>query len=78
MVSHLLKEIVGIAKESTDKAKIERVDVLWLQAEGLLVEARKELKTALPYLRERTRKNDPAYLAIIKAQAMLKELDEET
>ena len=78
MISHLLKEIVDIAKLCPEQAHIEKIDALWLQAEGLLVEARRELKVALPYLRQRSRKNDPAFVAITKARSLLKELDEET
>ena len=78
MICHLLKQLVSIAKLCPDKSKVERVDELWLQAEGLLTEARKELNKATPYLRQRAGNPDTAYLAVLKAKGILKELDENT
>ena len=78
MVVQLLKEIIDIAKLQPDKGRNERIDQLWLQAEGLLTEARDELDEALPYLRQRRDQPNRAYIAIVKARGILAELDRNT
>ncbi len=73
MVGHLLK--VAVSEKLSPEEKEKHINALWLQAEGLLNEARKELEAALPYLRQRREHPDPAYLAVTKAKGLLSELE---
>ena len=78
MLCHALKAMVDEMKGCPNKKRTDEIDRLWLQAQGLLTEAREEIEKALPYLRQRKGPPDPAYTAVVKVKGLLKELNSNT